>query len=69
MAYQTLNSLPIPKSVPFHLIIAKYDELVDYSSSHLEGAKSEKIVSTLHGAHWTQQGIDEVRRILITEAK
>jgi len=66
-AFQTLDSLKI--RVPFHSIIGSHDELVDYSSSHLEGAKSERIVKSLHGAHWTQQASDEVRRILLAEVK
>jgi triacylglycerol esterase/lipase EstA (alpha/beta hydrolase family) len=64
-AYPILDSLKV--RVPFHLIVGKFDELVDSSSSHLDGAVSKKVVNTMHAAHWTQQGINEVKRIL-TEA-
>jgi triacylglycerol esterase/lipase EstA (alpha/beta hydrolase family) len=62
-AYEYLSKAPII-GVPFNLINAKYDELVPSSSSHIEGAESEKIVNTMHAAHWTDQGIAEVKRIL-----
>jgi triacylglycerol esterase/lipase EstA (alpha/beta hydrolase family) len=68
-AYQTLNRMPMSKNVPFHLIIGRYDELVDYESAWIEGAQSEKVVNTMHAAHWTQQGINEVKRILTEEVK
>jgi len=37
---------------------------VPYWSSHLDGAESEKIVSSGHGAEHSPQGIAEVVRIL-----
>ncbi|MBV9390789.1 MAG: hypothetical protein JOY96_02745 [Verrucomicrobia bacterium] len=36
-----------------------------YSSSHLDGTQSEKIVPSDHGAHQIRQGMQEVRRILV----
>ena len=62
-AYEYLSKAPII-GAPFHLINATFDELVPKDSAHLEGVKSEKWVNSGHAAHWTQQGIAEVKRIL-----
>jgi pimeloyl-ACP methyl ester carboxylesterase len=67
------TTLPMEKGVPYHSIIGdrgrgdtpnSSDGVVPYWSSHLEGAKSEKIVPSNHGANETPQGIAEVIRIL-----
>ena len=44
------------------------DGLVPYWSSHLDGAESELIVPSNHGAHHNAQAIAEVRRILLLHA-
>jgi len=59
--------------VPYHSVIGdrglgdtpnSSDGVVPYWSSHLKGAKSEKIVPSGHGAHENPEGIAEFRRIL-----
>ena len=61
-------------SIPYHSIIGdrgkgnspnSTDGVVAYRSSHLDGAASEKIVSSGHGANENPEGIAEIRRILI----
>ncbi len=73
-----INKLPITSSIPFHSIMGdrgkggnkdrtkpvSTDGLVPYWSSHLDGAKSELIVPSNHGAHQHPQAIQEVNRIL-----
>jgi len=68
-----MNTLPIEKGIPYHSIIgdrgrgdtpSSSDGVVAYWSSHLDGAKSERIVPSKHGAHQNPQGIAEVSRIL-----
>jgi len=70
---KSMNTLPIAKGVPYHSIIGdrgrgdtpnSSDGVVAYWSSHLDGAKSERIVSSNHSAHQNAQGIAEVARIL-----
>jgi pimeloyl-ACP methyl ester carboxylesterase len=60
--------------IPAHSIIgqrrpgppeAGSDGVVDYSSSHIPWAQSEKIVSSGHGAHSHPEAIAELRRILL----
>jgi triacylglycerol esterase/lipase EstA (alpha/beta hydrolase family) len=68
-----LNTLPIANHIPYHSIIGdrgrgdtpnSSDGVVPYWSSHLEGAQSERIVPSPHGAHQNKQGMEEVHRIL-----
>jgi pimeloyl-ACP methyl ester carboxylesterase len=70
---KVMNTLPLAKGVPYHSIIGdrgrgdtpnSSDGVVSYWSSHVDGAKSEKIVPSDHGANQTAQGIAEVIRIL-----
>ena len=70
---KSMNTLPLTKGIPYHSIIGdrgrgdtpnSSDGVVPYWSSHVEGAKSEKIVPSDHGANQTPQGIAEVIRIL-----
>ena len=70
-----LNNLPIADHIPYHSIIGdrgrgntpnSSDGVVPYWSSHLEGAQSERIVPSDHGAHQNKEGIEEVRRILVS---
>jgi pimeloyl-ACP methyl ester carboxylesterase len=69
-----LNTLPIADHIRYHSIIGdrgrgdtpnSSDGVVPYWSSHLEGAQSERIVPSDHGAHQNKEGIDEVHRILL----
>jgi hypothetical protein len=69
-----LNGLArLPIKVPFHSIIGRIgpirgpggtDGLVAYSSSHLEGAASEKIVPAGHYLMAHPQTVAEIKRIL-----
>jgi pimeloyl-ACP methyl ester carboxylesterase len=68
-----MNTLPLAKGVPYHSIIGdrgrgdtpnSSDGVVPYWSSHLGGAKSEKIVPSAHGANQNPESIAEVIRIL-----
>jgi pimeloyl-ACP methyl ester carboxylesterase len=70
---RTMNRLPIADRIPYSSIVGdrgrgdtpnSSDGVVPYWSSHLEGAQSEKIVPSGHGAHQNQQGMEEVDRIL-----
>ena len=68
-----MNTLPMPKRIPYHSIIGdrgrgdtpnSSDGVVPYWSSHLDGAESEKIVPSGHAAHRDPQAIAEMVRIL-----
>jgi pimeloyl-ACP methyl ester carboxylesterase len=68
-----VNKLPIAHGVTYHSIMGdrgkgdtadSSDGVVPYWSSHLDGAKSNRIVPSGHGAHEHPEGIEEVRRIL-----
>ena len=57
---KVMNTLPLAKGVPYHSIIGdrgrgdtpnSSDGVVPYWSSHVDGAKSEKIVPSDHGAN------------------
>ena len=70
-----VNKLPLTPEIPYHSIIGdrgrgdtpnSSDGVVPYWSSHLDGAKSELIVPSGHGAQYTPQAIREVERILKT---
>lgn len=75
---RTTATLPIAGGVAYHSIIgrndpaapleASTDGVVPYSSSHLEGAMSELIVTSGHGVQETPEAILEVRRILRADA-
>jgi hypothetical protein len=45
------------------------DGIVPYWSSHLDGAKSELVVPSDHGAHQNPQAIEEAKRILKLHAR
>jgi len=71
---EAILKLPMSRAVPYHSIIGdrgkgnspeSTDGVVPYWSSHLEGAASEKIVPSGHGANENPEGIGEIRRILI----
>jgi pimeloyl-ACP methyl ester carboxylesterase len=70
---KALSELSIDADVPFHSIIGDQgigngeegtDGVVTYKSAHLEGAESELIVPTNHGAHLHPLAILELKRIL-----
>jgi len=70
---EAVNKLPIAPGIPYHSIMGdrgrgdtpnSSDGIVPYWSSHLEGAKSELIVHSGHGAQYDPQAIREVERIL-----
>ncbi len=67
-------SLPLAPGLPFHSIIgsrnpdvppeSSTDGVVPYSSSHLPGASSEKIITAGHSVQETPEAILELRRIM-----
>jgi pimeloyl-ACP methyl ester carboxylesterase len=70
---QAVNKLPITRGIPYHSIMGdrgrgdtpnSSDGIVPYWSSHLDGAESELIVNSDHGAQYNPQAIAEVSRIL-----
>jgi pimeloyl-ACP methyl ester carboxylesterase len=70
---QAVDKLPMTRGIPYHSIMGdrgrgdtpnSSDGIVPYWSSHLEGAESELIVNSDHGAQYNQQAIREVERIL-----
>ena len=70
---KAVNKLPITPGIPYHSIIGdrgrgdtpnSSDGVVPYWSSHLQGAQSELIVNSDHGAQYNPQAIREVERIL-----
>jgi pimeloyl-ACP methyl ester carboxylesterase len=70
-----MNRLPIASSVTYYSIIGdrgtnnspnSSDGVVPYRSSHLQGARSEKIVPYWHSyVHRSPEGVAEVQRILL----
>ncbi len=70
---KAVNKIPITAGIPYHSIIGdrgrgdtphSSDGVVPYWSSHLEGAQSELIVNSGHGAQYNPEAIREVERIL-----
>ncbi|MGC4017698.1 MAG: hypothetical protein QM755_24750 [Luteolibacter sp.] len=70
---KAINTIPITPGIPYHTIVGDRgkgngarasDGVVPYWSSHLDGARSELVVPSGHGAHQNPQAIAEVRRIL-----
>jgi pimeloyl-ACP methyl ester carboxylesterase len=70
---QAVNKLPMARDIPYHSIMGdrgrgdtpnSSDGVVPYWSSHLQGAQSELIVNSDHGAQYDPQAIREVERIL-----
>jgi len=73
-----MNSIPMTPGVPYNTIIGdrgrgdspnSSDGVVPYWSSHMNGAQSEDIVPSGHGAHQNPQAIAEVLRILKANAR
>jgi pimeloyl-ACP methyl ester carboxylesterase len=72
---QAVNKLPITPGIPYDSIMGdrgrgdtpnSSDGVVPYWSSHLDGAQSELIVNSDHGAQFNPEAIREVERILKT---
>jgi pimeloyl-ACP methyl ester carboxylesterase len=72
---RSVNKLPITPGIAYHSIMGdrgrgdtpdSSDGVVPYWSSHLDGAQSELIVHSDHGAQFNPDAIREVRRILTT---
>lgn len=70
---ESILNLPMKKDVPIHSVIGdrgkgdapdSSDGVVPYWSSKMDGALSEKIVPSGHGAHEHPEGIAELARIL-----
>lgn len=75
---KAINTVPIVPGIPYHVICGDRgkggnkdrtkpvmsDGVVPYWSSHLPGARSERIVPSGHSAHQNPQAIEEVARIL-----
>jgi hypothetical protein len=70
---KSILALPLRPGLPTHSIVGDQgkgdsphssDGVVPYWSSFMEGAASEKIVPSGHGAHENPEGIQELRRIL-----
>jgi pimeloyl-ACP methyl ester carboxylesterase len=70
---EAVNKLPITPGIPYNSIMGdrgrgdtpnSSDGVVPYWSSHLQGAQSELIVDSDHGAQYNPQAIREVERIL-----
>ena len=73
-----INTIPLTPGIPYHTIMGdrgkgdapnSSDGVVPYWSSHMEGAKSELVVPSGHGAHQNPKAIQEVRRILTLNAE
>lgn len=75
---KAILNLPMRPGVPYHSVIGdrgigdtpnSSDGVVPYWSSHMDGAKSEKIVPSAHGSHESPEGIEELKRILKTHLR
>jgi pimeloyl-ACP methyl ester carboxylesterase len=73
-----INKIPITPGIPYHTIQGdrgrgdspnSSDGVVPCWSSHMEGAMSECIVPSDHGAHQNPKAFDEVARILKLNAQ
>jgi len=74
----TANAIPIEPGVPFHSLIGdrgrgghldrtkpySNDGIVPYWSSHVAGAKSERVIPSGHWSHLHPLGMVEIKRIL-----
>ncbi|MFM7374393.1 MAG: lipase family alpha/beta hydrolase [Chthoniobacterales bacterium] len=76
---ERVNSLPTAPGVPYHSLIgdrgkggyldrtkpSSSDGLVPYWSSHMDGARSERIIPSGHWSHLHPLGMAEIKRILM----
>src|SRR5262249_28984845 len=66
-----LNRIPIDPAVPYHSVIPLIggvtgtDGVVEYRSSHLDGASSEEILAGTHFSQERPEVTRELRRILL----
>jgi len=58
------STLPIAAGVTYYSILGSNDEVVPYSSSHLDGAASEQMVTSGHSVQRTAAAILAIRSIL-----
>jgi len=74
----SILNLSLSPDIPYHSIVGdrgkgdtpnSSDGVVPYWSSHLDGAQSEKVVPSGHGANENAQGVEEMRRILLLNAR
>lgn len=75
---RTLAAIPVDPQVPAHSIIAVQctdedysrcdDGVVEYSSAHIDGVESERVVRSFHSAQAVPDTIAEVRRIMLEHA-
>ncbi len=74
---RTLSGIPIAPGVAAHSIIpvkgdgpieTGNDGVVEYSSAHIDGVESEKVVRSDHSTQSKPETIEEVRRILLLHA-
>jgi pimeloyl-ACP methyl ester carboxylesterase len=75
---KALSAIPIADEVIAHSIVGVEgggppadggDGVVKYSSAHIDGVESEKIVNSAHSMQGNPETIQEVKRILIEHAK
>ena len=80
---RAINTVPIRPGIPYHVISGDRgkggnkdqtapvmsDGIVPYWSSHLDGAQSELVVPSDHGAHQNPKAIEEMKRILKLHAQ
>jgi hypothetical protein len=75
---RSLSAIPIADGVVAHSIIAVEgngppeegdDGVVKFSSAHIDGVASEKIVRSSHSTQGNPETIQEVKRILFERAK
>ena len=76
---EKINSLPTAPGVPYHSVIGdrgkggyldktepqSSDGIVPYWSSHMDGARSERVVPSGHWSHLHPLGMAEIKRILV----
>jgi len=74
-----VDSLPADPSIPYHSLIGdrgkggfldrtwptSSDGIVPYWSSHLRGAKSERVIPSGHWSHLHPLGLAEIKRLLV----
>jgi pimeloyl-ACP methyl ester carboxylesterase len=75
---RNLSDIPIAPGVAAHSIIAVDDDeplevagdgVVKYTSAHIEGVESEKVVRSGHSVQGNPEAIQEIKRILIENVK
>jgi len=76
---EKINALPTAPGVPYHSLIGdrgkggyldktepqSSDGIVPYWSSHMDGARSERVIPSGHWSHLHPLGMSEIKRILV----